>query len=87
MDTAGLRLELPALGPSRMMILRLSAQVGGKLVATNQVDIALYRRPEAEGFPTISAPEALHPWLTALGLTLSAPDKAGLVLAHVLAPP
>jgi len=60
-DTSGLRLVLPALGPSRMMLLRLSAHVGGKVVAMNQVEIALYRHVDAKGLPSVSAPEALRP--------------------------
>ena len=85
-NTVGLRLELPALGPSRMLTLRLAAHVDGRQVAANQIEIALYQRADAKGLPSVSAPEALHPWLMALGVTLAAPDKAGVVLAHVLAP-
>ena len=87
MDTKGLELDLPALGPNRVLTLRLTAHVGERIVAKNEVEIALYQRPNPANLPSVSAPQALHPWLTALGVTLAAPETADLVLARVLAPP
>ena len=87
MDTKGLELDLPALGPNRVLTLRLTAHVGERIVAKNEVEIALYQRPNPANLPSVSAPQALHPWLTALGVTLAAPETADLVLAQVLAPP
>lgn len=84
--SAGLRLVLPGAGPSRVLSLQLSYRSGGKVLAESRVSLTVYQRPDSAGLPRVSAPEALHPWLAALGVPLAPADRAEVHLAQVLAP-
>lgn len=84
-ETAGLHLTAPSDGENRMLALTLEWQVGGRVVATDRVEIALYARPGLTGLPAVHSPDpALAAHLAGLGLQVVAAKKAAVTVAHAL---
>lgn len=80
-----LKLDLPAIGTSRMARLDFVLEAGGDVVARNSCDIALYSRRDTAGLPTIAAADAgLATYAAGLGYRVVPAAEADIVLCHAV---
>ncbi len=76
---------LPAAARNRMFRVDLSVTVGRAVVATNQIDIALYARRATSGLPKVaSGSPALSDYAAGLGYPVVAAGAADVILSHAL---
>jgi len=84
-EVPGLSLNMPTGGANRMVVLTLELEVGGAVVARNDLSVTLLARPDFGRHPTVgSADPQVADWLRALGLTVTEPDRAALTVARGL---
>lgn len=84
---AALRLSLPMGGANRMLPVNLRLVSGGRELARNRAEIALYAPLAVDGLPTVGSADAVLAARAAdLGLRVVALAAADVVLARILGP-
>ena len=84
-DLGTLTLTLPQADANRMLTLSFALHCAGRVVARNQVDLALYAPRQTDGLPRIATRDAgLAGRARALGYAVVAADQADVTLTHAL---
>ncbi len=78
-------LTMPETTSNRMLSIAFEVLAGGRRIAANVLDIALYARRDVAGLPTIASRDpALRAFAEKLGYGVSEPAAADVNLAHAL---
>lgn len=84
-QTAGLTVTLPSSGPNRMLTLALELRSGDRVVARNEVSLALHTRPDFSRHPSVGSDDpVIAAYLAALGLRVVPAAGADVMVARSL---
>jgi hypothetical protein len=85
-DLGAIEIRLPV-GPARIASIGLELTAGGKTLASNSIDVAVYAaRPAPKGPMLATTDPRIEALLRGLGYVVTSPDQAQVIVKHALGP-